>query len=158
MFEELYEEESDVNFKVSKDLSDADIERAIKNHQGDSIPGFPSIDAFLALLNPLLKKLQNPAYSINNRVHEIMETETTRIINEVMIKKFPEFNDRFTDLVRRVLERHRRELENYLNFLLDSELSYLYTNDVMYLTGDFGLTEKEKKKVDSGKIKDPLIF
>ena len=128
------------------------------NFPGDNIPGFPSIDAFLALLNPLLKKLQNPAYSINNRVHEIMETETTRITNEVMIKKFPEFNDRFTDLVRRVLERHRRELENYLNFLLDSELSYLYTNDVMYLTGDFGLTEKEKKKVDSGKIKDPLIF
>ena len=28
----------------------------------------------------------------------------------------------------------------------------------MYLTGDFGLTDKEKKKVDSGKIKDPLIF
>lgn len=41
---------------------------------------------------------------------------------------------------------------------MDSELSYLYTNDLMYLTGDFGLTDKEKKKVDSGKIKDPLIF
>ena len=59
------------------------------NFPGDNIPGFPSIDAFLALLNPLLKKLQNPAYSVNNRVHEIMEHECTRIINEVMIKKFP---------------------------------------------------------------------
>jgi hypothetical protein len=42
------------------------------NFPGDSIPGFPSIDAFLALLNPLLKKLQNPAYQINNKIHEIM--------------------------------------------------------------------------------------
>lgn len=129
------------------------------NFPGDStIPGFPSIDAFLALLNPLLKKLQNPAYSANNRVHEIMEHEATKIINEVMIKKFPEFNSRFNDLVRRVLEKHRKELQNYLNMLLDAEISYLYTNDITYLMGDFALTEKEKKKIQTGKIKDPLIF
>lgn len=42
------------------------------NFPGDSIPGFPSIDAFLALLNPLLKKLQNPAYEINTKVHELL--------------------------------------------------------------------------------------
>ena len=49
-------------------------------------------------------------------------------------------------------------MENYLNFLLDAELNYLYTNDSSYLMGDFVMTEKEKKKLDSGKIKDPLIF
>ncbi len=60
------------------------------NYPGDStIPGFPSIDAFLALLNPLLKKVQTPAYAVNNKVHEIMEHEATKIINEVMIKKYP---------------------------------------------------------------------
>lgn len=58
MFEELYEEESQSNFKVTKDLSDNDIEKAIKNHQGDSIPGFPSIHAFLYLLSPRLQKLK----------------------------------------------------------------------------------------------------
>jgi hypothetical protein len=31
--------------------------------------------------------------------------------------------------------------------LLDAEISYLYTNDLTYLRGDFGLTEKEKKKI-----------
>ncbi len=30
---------------------------------------FPTIDAFLYLLNPLLKKLQAPAYSANNRIN-----------------------------------------------------------------------------------------
>ena len=74
------------------------------NFPGDStIPGFPSIDAFLALLNPLLKKLQVPAYEINNKIHEIMEHEATDIIDKIMIKKFPEFNVRFLELVRRVL-------------------------------------------------------
>lgn len=35
---------------------------AMLNYPGDSIPGFPSIDAFLRLLTPLMKKLQTPAY------------------------------------------------------------------------------------------------
>lgn len=81
------------------------------NFPGDStIPGFPSIDAFLALMNPLLKKLQAPAFAINNRIHEIMETEINKIIDSIMIKKFPDFNYRFGDLVKRVLEKHRKEL------------------------------------------------
>ena len=54
MFEDLYDEESKRDFKISMDLRDDDIERAIKNHQGDSIPGFPSIHAFLYLLSPKL--------------------------------------------------------------------------------------------------------
>ncbi len=76
----LYKEQYDE--PATFDLDDKDIQKAMINFPGDStIPGFPSIDAFLALLNPLLKKLQNPAYSINNRIHEIMEHEATKIIN-----------------------------------------------------------------------------
>lgn len=67
----LYKEQYDE--AATEDITDKDIEKAMINFPGDStIPGFPSIDAFLSLLNPLLKRLQNPAYQANNRVHEIM--------------------------------------------------------------------------------------
>lgn len=103
----LYREQYDE--PATSDLDDKDIQKAMINFPGDStIPGFPSIDAFLALLNPLLKKLQTPAYTLNNRIHEIMDTQATKIINEIMIKKFPEFNTRFNDLIRKVLEKHRK--------------------------------------------------
>lgn len=76
------------------------------NFPGDStIPGFPSIDAFLSLLNPLLKRLQNPAYEVNNKIHEILETEGMNIINDVISVKYPEFNSRFKDLIRRILDK-----------------------------------------------------
>jgi len=69
---ELYRDQYDD--PATEDITDKDIEKAMINFPGDStIPGFPSIDAFLALLNPLLKKLQAPAYDINNKVHELME-------------------------------------------------------------------------------------
>lgn len=67
----LYKEQYDD--PATEELEEKDIEKAMINFPGDStIPGFPSIDAFLALLNPLLKELQRPAYEINNRIHEIM--------------------------------------------------------------------------------------
>ena len=76
------------------------------NFPGDStIPGFPSIDAFLSLLNPLLKRLQNPAYEANNKIHEILETEAMTIINDVLCAKYPEFNSRFKDLIRKILDK-----------------------------------------------------
>lgn len=64
----LYQDQYDE--PATEYITDKDIEKAMINFPGDStIPGFPSIDAFLSLLNPLLKKLQNPAYEANNKVH-----------------------------------------------------------------------------------------
>ena len=48
------------DFKATKDYSDDDIDYAINIHEGDSIPGFPSVDAFFYLLRPQLKNLQDP--------------------------------------------------------------------------------------------------
>lgn len=69
MFEDLYEEESAPGYKASSNLSDEDIQKAIKNHQGDSIPGFPSIHAFLYLLSPKLQKLREPAIDLLNNIY-----------------------------------------------------------------------------------------
>jgi hypothetical protein len=81
------------------------------NFPGDcTFPGFPSIDAFLSILNPLLKRLQNPAYEANNKVHEIMEIEAMGIIDSVLSQKYPEFNSRFKDLIKKILDKYRRSL------------------------------------------------
>jgi hypothetical protein len=52
MFNDLYEDFTKSGAKATKEYSDKDIDKAIILHQGDSIPGFPSIDSFLYLINP----------------------------------------------------------------------------------------------------------
>jgi len=52
MFTDLYAEYIKSGYKATNDYSDQDIDRAIILHQGDSIPGFPSIDSFLYLITP----------------------------------------------------------------------------------------------------------
>ena len=92
MFEDLYDEESKKDFKVSADLRDDDIERAIKNHQGDSIPGFPSIHAFLYLLSPRLEKLKEPAIDLLNNVYTELRKISGELIADVA-KKAPTVMD-----------------------------------------------------------------
>lgn len=45
-------------FSATSDYADFDIEKAIIMHEGDSIPGFPSVDVFIYLLQPQLEKLK----------------------------------------------------------------------------------------------------
>lgn len=84
MFNDLYEEYGKKH-KASKCYTDKDIDRAIILHQGDSIPGFPSIDAFLYLINPLLEKLKEPAFEALTNVYNYLENLITKIIKKVFV-------------------------------------------------------------------------
>ena len=64
------------------------IERAIAVHEGDSIPGFPSVDVFYYLVQPQLEKLREPALDCLNDVYTQLETLSSQIIDRVFLR-FP---------------------------------------------------------------------
>jgi dynamin 1-like protein len=39
-----------VNYTATSEYTDMDIEKAIMLHEGDTIPGFPSVDVFIYLI------------------------------------------------------------------------------------------------------------
>lgn len=45
---------------ISDDITDKQVENAIRLHEGESLPGFPSPDTFEHLILPYLKKLSSP--------------------------------------------------------------------------------------------------
>ena len=57
------------NFNVTQEYSDMAIERAIVMHEGDSIPGFPSVDLLIYLLQPQLEKIREPAMELIQDVY-----------------------------------------------------------------------------------------
>lgn len=75
---------------------------------GCTIAGYFAVDPFLALLFPLLKQLQAPAAAATNKIHSILDNEAEKIIDSTMLQKFPHFNTKYNDLVRKVLEKHRK--------------------------------------------------
>lgn len=83
MFAELYGNYTDGGYRATEDYSDRDIEKAIIMHEGDSILGFPSIDAFLYLLQPQLEKLKEPATELITYIYGFLEELAVMIINKL---------------------------------------------------------------------------
>lgn len=76
------------NIKATQEYTDMMIERAIAMHEGDSIPGFPSVDVFYYLVQPQLEKLREPALDCLNDVYTQLEQLSSQIIDRVFLR-FP---------------------------------------------------------------------
>lgn len=74
--------------KATQEYTDMMIERAIAMHEGDSIPGFPSVDVFYYLVQPQLEKLREPALDCLNDVYTQLEQLSSQIIDRVFLR-FP---------------------------------------------------------------------
>eukprot|EP00826_Nyctotherus_ovalis_P004875 TRINITY_DN11084_c0_g1_i1.p1 TRINITY_DN11084_c0_g1~~TRINITY_DN11084_c0_g1_i1.p1 ORF type:complete len:100 (-),score=38.54 TRINITY_DN11084_c0_g1_i1:55-354(-) len=68
-FIELFSEYVSPEYKVSKTLSDKEIESAIILNEGDGLAGYPSQDVFYYLVQPEIQKLKVPAADCLLNVH-----------------------------------------------------------------------------------------
>ena len=66
-FYNLYKEFN--GYQATQEYSDQHIQKAICMHEGDGLPGFPSVDVFLYLVTPQLEKLKDPALELIQDVH-----------------------------------------------------------------------------------------
>jgi hypothetical protein len=87
-FNKLFENFTKGEKPATNEYSDKDIERAITLHQGDSLPGFPSIDAFLYLIQPQLEKLKEPALDCLHNVFAYLENLSSTLIEKLFARYF----------------------------------------------------------------------
>jgi hypothetical protein len=52
-------------------------------HEGDSLPGFPSIDVFVYLINPQLEKLRDPALELIQDTYSQLENIASTIVSKI---------------------------------------------------------------------------
>ena len=57
-------------------------------HEGDTIPGFPSVDVFVYLIQPELEKLREPALDCINDVYGLLEGLASETVNRIF-QRFP---------------------------------------------------------------------
>eukprot|EP01017_Pseudomicrothorax_dubius_P043096 TRINITY_DN7122_c0_g1_i1.p1 TRINITY_DN7122_c0_g1~~TRINITY_DN7122_c0_g1_i1.p1 ORF type:complete len:726 (+),score=211.30 TRINITY_DN7122_c0_g1_i1:59-2236(+) len=153
-FYDLYDDLLEKDKKhVSCKYKDTDISRAIRLHQGDSIPGFLSIDSFLYLIHPLLQDLKEPAVDCLNRIYDHLEDIATGIINKVF-ERFPTLMADMIENVIQVLQSRRDATREMIDNIMEFENSYIFTNDDDYLANRSIVVsqkdgEKKKENVDT---------
>ena len=125
-------EEFTGNYKATAGYSDENINYALTIHEGDSIPGFPSVDAFIYLLRPQLEKLKDPIDECFNNVFQYLDFLSGKIL-EKTFTRFPQAINDLTDLVTNYLIEERDKAKYLVDSIVDMEINYLFTNDAEYL-------------------------
>jgi len=100
MFYKLYADLEQV--KATQEYTDMMIEKAIAMHEGDSIPGFPSVDVFYYLVQPQLEKLREPAMECLADVYAQLEQLSNQIIDKVFLR-FPTLRPVVMDHIIQIL-------------------------------------------------------
>eukprot|EP01055_Gregarina_sp_Pseudo9_P001316 Gregarina_sp_Pseudo_9__1315@NODE_187_length_3734_cov_41_904736_g172_i0_p1_GENE_NODE_187_length_3734_cov_41_904736_g172_i0NODE_187_length_3734_cov_41_904736_g172_i0_p1_ORF_typecomplete_len821_score133_91Dynamin_M/PF01031_20/2e62Dynamin_M/PF01031_20/2_9e03Dynamin_N/PF00350_23/1_5e46GED/PF02212_18/7_4e21FeoB_N/PF02421_18/38FeoB_N/PF02421_18/0_0026MMR_HSR1/PF01926_23/0_00092PduVEutP/PF10662_9/99PduVEutP/PF10662_9/4_9Methyltrans_SAM/PF10672_9/0_17Nucleoporin_FG/PF13634_6/0_3Nucleoporin_FG/PF13634_6/1 len=118
---------------VTREMTNADIDLAIRMHEGDSLPGFPSPDTFEYLILPHLKKIHFPVMECLDRVSQTLELLSQRLANRVFCR-FPKLATQILDLSQAILLREKENTRQILENIVAAETGYLFTNDVRYLT------------------------
>jgi dynamin 1-like protein len=125
-------EEFTGNYKATAGYTDENINYALTIHEGDSIPGFPSVDAFIYLLRPQLEKLKDPIEECFQNVFQYLDFLSGKIL-EKTFTRFPQAINDMTDLVTNYLIEERDKTKYLIDSVVDMEINYLFTNDYEYL-------------------------
>lgn len=142
-FNDLFIDEMSLKHQASKKFSDSEIRTALRFHTNNALPGFTSAEAFLSLAAPLLQSLKDPALSLLEEVHTIMEQICVHYINETF-QRFPMFIGEVNEATLNILNQDKERARLLLSEIIDANIGYTYTKDPEYISVILPATEKEK--------------
>ena len=142
-------EEFTKDYKATAGYTDENINYALTIHEGDSIPGFPSVDAFIYLLRPQLEKLKDPIEECFQEVFQYIDFLSGKIL-EKTFTRFPQAINDMSDLVSNYLIEERDKTKYLIDSVVDMEINYLFTNDYDYLNNFTTFIPKQTHPVQGG--------
>lgn len=128
-FYNLYQEFE--GYKATSEYNDMYIQKAIQMHEGDGLPGFPSVDVFIYLINPQLEKLRDPALELIQDTYQQLEQMASSIVDKIF-QRFPTMIPEIMDVIIKCLSKERDHAREIVEAIIDSEQNYLFTNDLDY--------------------------
>ena len=141
------------DYKATAGYTDENINYALTIHEGDSIPGFPSVDAFIYLLRPQLEKLKDPIEECFQEVFQYLDFLSGKIM-EKTFTRFPQAINDMTDLVSNYLVEERDKTKYLIDCVVDMEINYLFTNDYDYLNNFTTFIPKQSRQSQGSGIND----
>ena len=129
-------------YRATANYSEEEIQKAITMHEGDSIPGFPSVDAFIYLIQPQLELLKEPVMECMMSVYSHLETLAHTIIERVFYR-FPPIVGELSEVATGVLVTERESCRDIVEKMMDADESYIFTNDMDYLLSRSDLIPKQ---------------
>jgi len=132
MYYHLLKEYAKPDYKVTQEYDDEFLNNAIILHEGDSMPGFPSADVFVSLIQPQIEQLKSPVSDLLQDVYNYLEDLASNIQSECFIR-FPSFGEEIMEKILDIMQEEREKTRYLVEAILESEQTYMFTNDPEYL-------------------------
>ena len=153
-FNSLLQDFADPTYQATKEYTDDDIQKAIAMHEGDSMPGFPSVDVFVYLMQSQLDKLRQPVIDCIVEVHGYLEGLAHSIIRKLFYR-FPALVSEICNIASYVLARERDNTREIVESIITAEEGYIFTNDYEYLTQRTDIIPRADPKAPNKAILSP---
>ncbi|CAE7698956.1 dymA [Symbiodinium pilosum] len=118
---------------MTAEMTDDDIDRAIRMHEGDSLPGFPSPDTFEYLALPHLQKISIPAVECVHNVASALDVLSQRMAQSVF-RRFPKLAEVCLEMTANIIQEQKDKTRIVVEQQVACSIGYLFTNDPSYLT------------------------
>ena len=89
-------------YKACSEYNDLVIKKAIQLHEGDGLPGYPSVDVFIFLISPQLEKLRDPGLDLVTETYMTLENIASTIVNKIF-QRFPSMIPEIMEIITRTL-------------------------------------------------------
>lgn len=89
-------------------------------HEGDGLPGFPSVDVFIYLINPQLEKLRDPALELIQDTYQQLEHIASTIVEKIF-QRFPTLIPEIMEIIVKCLSAERDKAREVVEAIIDSE-------------------------------------
>lgn len=98
-FDEYFDEYATIKYQVTEKHTDEEIYNVLTTYQGDNLPGFPSMDAFLYLMLPKLELLKSPTYELLDKVYDRLD-QLLKAACTLIFKRFPTIEMEIYDIIQ----------------------------------------------------------
>jgi vacuolar protein sorting-associated protein 1 len=105
--------DEEYNRPMAEGLTSERIHFSIRKYEGNNMPGFPSINSFYHLIDPLLRKLKFPLMHCLSEVARLLSHICEEIIRE-LAREFPAFCDFILEKLSRLIENSRKKSETFI--------------------------------------------
>merc|ERR1719197_1103561 len=119
--------------KITHEIDDDEIDRAIRMHEGDSLPGFPSPDTFEFLALPHLQKISIPSVECVHNVAAALDLLAQRMAHAVF-RRFPKMAEAALGMTQNIIQQEKDATRVIVEQQVACYTGYLFTNDPLYLT------------------------
>merc|ERR1712050_451774 len=91
---------------MTEQVSDQEIGHAIRMHEGDSLPGFPSPDTFEYLALPHLQKISIPSVECVHNVSAALDVLAQRMAQAVF-RRFPKMAEAALGMTQNIIQQEK---------------------------------------------------